>query len=164
MSTLDSNQVIIKLARDLGLRGLDGPVTQIADHCSRQIQELATGIQIMSLAHLEQVVAERLNLEFEEIWCDGDVERLVQKYAVTLKDPVFATIRTHFNQDTFGTTFLRKKQSPFDPDRYVAVIDCQGSKGSSPVLYPLARVRPPSHPSPERGQARQPVVHQEEPD
>jgi hypothetical protein len=128
VSALDSNRIIIKLARDLGLRGLDGPVTQITDHCVRRIQELTTGVQITSLAQLEQVVAGKLSLEFEELWCDEDIERLVHKYAVNLRDPVFASIRTHFNQDTFGTTFLRRKQSPSDSVGYVAVIDCRGAK------------------------------------
>ena len=128
MSTLDTNGRIAKIARGLGLRGLDGPVLQITEYCIRRIEELTSDVEITSLTQLEEVVAQRLSVEFEEIWSDADIERIVQKYAVGMKDPAFASVRTHFNDDTFGTTFLRKKQSPSEPNRYVAVIDCRGPK------------------------------------
>ena len=128
MSTLDTNCRIISLARGLGLRGIDGPVSQLTEYCIRRIEALTAGIQITSLAHLEEVVSKKLGLEFEEIWTDADIERIVQKYAVNLKDPVFALVRTHFNEDTFGTTFIRRKELPSKPDRFVAIIDCRGGK------------------------------------
>ena len=128
MSILDMHRQIISLARELGLRGIDGPVSQLTDYCIRRIEDLTKGVNLTSLAQLEEVVAKKLGLEFEEIWSAADIERIVTKYAVNLKDPVFASVRTHFNEDTFGTTFLRKKQSPSEPDRFVAIIDCRGAK------------------------------------
>jgi hypothetical protein len=127
LSTLDTNKQITKLARSLGLDGLDGPVSQITDYCTRRIEELTNGFTITSLDQLEETVAQKLHLVFEEIWRDDDIERIVQKYAVKLRDPAFASIRTHFNEDTFGTTFLRKKASPSEPSQYVAVIDCRSA-------------------------------------
>ena len=128
MSILDTNRQIISLARKLGLRGIDGPVSQLTGYCIRRIEDLTKGVNLTSLAQLEEVVAKKLGVEFEEIWSAADIERIVTKYAVNLKDPVFASVRTHFNEDTFGTTFLRKKQSPSEPDRFVAIIDCRGAK------------------------------------
>ena len=128
MSILDTNRQIISLARELGLRGIDGPVSQLTGYCIRRIEDLTKGVNLTSLAQLEEVVAKKLGLEFEEIWSDADIERIVTKYAVNQKDPVFASVRTHFNEDTFGTTFLRKKQSPSEPDQFVAMIDCRGAK------------------------------------
>jgi hypothetical protein len=128
VSTLNSNRRILRLARDLGLTGLEGPVEQITEYCFQRIEAISSTLNINSLAELEQVVARSLNLQFEEIWSDADIERIVQKYAVSEGDFVFATVRTHFNADTFGTTFVRKKTSPSGPNRYVAVIDCRGAK------------------------------------
>jgi hypothetical protein len=128
VSALDANSQITRLARSLGLNGLDGPVSQITDFCMRRIEAMTNGVTITSLDQLEETVALKLNLVFEEIWRDEDIERVVQKYAVKLKDPAFASIRNHFNEDTFGTTFLRKKASPSEPSQYVAVIDCRGTK------------------------------------
>ena len=127
MTTLNTDRRVTKIARDLGLKGLDGPVSQITEYCMRRIEELTGGIYIHSLDHLEKIVASKLNLEFEEICCDDDIERIVQKYAVGLKDPAFASIRTHFNDDTFGTTFLRRKASAVEPDRYVAIYRLSGT-------------------------------------
>jgi hypothetical protein len=128
VSTLNSNRQILRVARDLGLTGLEGPVEQITEYCVQRIEVISSTYDVKSLAELEQVVACSLNLQFEEIWSDADIEKTVQKYAVSEGDFVFATIRTHFNDDTFGTTFLRKKTSPSEPNRYVAVIDCRGAK------------------------------------
>ena len=128
MSVLNSNHQISKLARALGLTGLDGPVEQITEYCFQRIKEITSALEITSLGQLEEAVAQALNLEFEEIWADEDIEKLVQKYAVAQGDFAIASIRTHFNEDTFGTTFLRKKTSASEPNRYVAVIDCLGTK------------------------------------
>jgi hypothetical protein len=130
VSRLDADGRIIRLARDLGLRGLGGPVAQVIDYCNRRIATLAGGREITSLAQLQDVVARMLNLEFEEIHRVADIERIVQKYAVCLKDPAFASIRTQFNEDTFGTMFRRRTSLPTEPPRYVAVIDCRGPKAN----------------------------------
>jgi hypothetical protein len=130
MSKLDSSQKVLGLARSLGLRGDDGAVAQITRYCTSRIHELSRGEHVESLADLERVVCEKLNLVIEEIESDDDIAKLVQKYAVGDKDPAIASIRTHFDSDIFGTTFLRRKHHSGDPDRYVAFIDCRGTKGN----------------------------------
>ena len=67
MSALDANSQITKLARSLGLNGLDGPVSQITDYCMRRIEEMTKDVTIISLDQLEETVALKLNLVFEEI-------------------------------------------------------------------------------------------------
>jgi hypothetical protein len=141
VSSLNSNRQILCLARDLGLSGLEGPVEQITEYCVQRIEAISSRLNINSLAELEQVVARSLNLQIEEIWSDADVEKIVQKYAVSEGDFIFATVRTHFNADTFGTTFLRKKTSPSEANRYVAVIDCRGEAVSFwPRCWPRLQI------------------------
>ncbi len=71
MSALDANSQITKLARSLGLNGLDGPVSQITDYCMRRIEEMTKDVTIISLDQLEETVALKLNLVFEEICARG---------------------------------------------------------------------------------------------
>lgn len=129
MSGLNSNHKVVKLARSLGLHGLDGALAQITEFCLSRIRELTRGEDVETLADLERVVCRKLNLVVEEIRSDDDIEPLVQKYAVAAKDPAFRVIRTHFDGDVFGTTFVRRKFDPAEPDRFVAFIDCRGPKG-----------------------------------
>ena len=89
-------------------------MAQITRYCTSRIHELSRGEHVESLADLERVVCEKLNLVIEEIESDDDIEKLVQKYAVGDKDPAIASIRTHFDSDIFGTTFLRRKHHPGD--------------------------------------------------
>lgn len=128
MSTLDSSVQVIGLARSLGLRGDDGAVAQITRHCTSRIHELSRGERVASLADLERVVCEKLRLVIEEIESDDDIERLVTKYAVEEGDFAIASISTHFDAEIYGTTFLRLKRDPAEPDRFVAFVDCRGAK------------------------------------
>jgi hypothetical protein len=67
---------------------------------------------------------------FVEIRSDADFDRITNEYAKAKKDPVFATMRMRFDDPdnpTYGT-LVRRNVGPDAPDRFVAVIDCRGSK------------------------------------
>jgi len=46
VSILDTNRQIISLARKLGLRGIDGPVSQLTAYCIRRIEDLTQGVDL----------------------------------------------------------------------------------------------------------------------
>ena len=68
---------------------------------------------------------------FEEIRSDADFDRITDQYARAKKDPVFATMRLRFDDaenPTYGALVKRKNVADDAPDRFVAVIDCRGTK------------------------------------
>src|SRR5262249_33971438 len=68
---------------------------------------------------------------FEEIRADEDYDRLTQVYAREKREFVFATMRSKFDEadnPTFGALISRRNATADSPDRYIAVIDCRGSK------------------------------------
>jgi hypothetical protein len=78
---------------------------------------------------LEQLVCERLQLVCEEIWSDEDLNAVIRKY-IALGEPVFASLRMQLDESRFGTTVMRRNAAADARDRYVAVIDCRGSKAA----------------------------------
>jgi len=121
MTTLDQEQDVVDLAQKLGLDGT--PVESIINYCQEQID---TWVQesggVTSIEELEDVVALRLNLVFEEINEDSDLDSLKSRY-VKKGEIVFAhVVDNDLTSDTFGTMVRLKDGS------HVAVIDCRGDK------------------------------------
>jgi hypothetical protein len=86
---------------------------------------------VTTIGQLENIVTGKLQMVFEEVRSNGDFERITEKYARAKKDPVFATMRLRFDDvenPTFGALVKRKNVTGDAPDRFVAVIDCRGSK------------------------------------
>jgi hypothetical protein len=84
---------------------------------------------VESVAVLEQLVADHLQVVFEEVCSDDDLERIIAKY-VAQGEFVFATLRNELDPTTFGLTIKRKHWRPETGDKYVAVIDCRGDKAT----------------------------------
>lgn len=128
MSRLDKASEIIQLASELGVDWRNEPVTNIIRHCTNKIRNwIGDSCEINTIIDLEKIVCQRLRLIFEELWNDDDLDRIINKY-VALKEPVFATLRSEFDDHTFATLLERRCVTPDAPDRYIAVIDCRGSK------------------------------------
>ena len=91
MSALDQEQDVVDLAEKLGLTG--SPVAAIINFCQDQID---TWVQesggVTSVDELEAVVADRLNLVFEEVNEESDFDRLKAKY-VPMGEPIFAALK-----------------------------------------------------------------------
>jgi len=119
------------LAGQLGVGG-GAPVDGILDHCRRRIDGwVSEAGGVIGIDALESLVTKRLQMIFEEIRADEDFDRLTQVYAREKREFVFATMRSKFDDDantTFGALVLRRNATADSPDRYVAVIDCRGSK------------------------------------
>ncbi|MCB9924876.1 MAG: hypothetical protein H6822_22030 [Planctomycetaceae bacterium] len=122
MSALDQEQDVVDLAEKLGLTG--SPVAAIINFCQDQID---TWVQesggVTSVDELEAVVADRLNLVFEEVNEESDFDRLKAKY-VPMGEPIFAALKLDLTDDTYGT-MIRLKDGT-----HVAVIDCRGDKAA----------------------------------
>ena len=128
MSRLDREPDVVALARELGLRG--NPIEAVIRFCEERIGCWAAdsgGVE--SVTTLEQVVADRLQLTFEDVCSDDDLTRITAKY-VGQGEYVFATLRNELDAATFGLTIKRKHRRAESGGRYVAVIDCRGEKGA----------------------------------
>lgn len=131
MTRWDQAPEIFDLAAELGLGGA-APVDEILDHCHRSIDGwVAEAGGVSDIDALESLVTQRLQMVIEEIRTEDDFDRITEHYARAKKDPVFATMRMRFDDaenPTFGTLVKRKNVAEDSPDRFVAVIDCRGSK------------------------------------
>ena len=131
MTRWDQAPEIFSLADELGVRGA-APVGSILDYCHRRIDAwVAEAGGVPNIDALESLVTQKLQMVFEEIRTDDDWERLKDVYARGKKEFVFGAIRTKFDDDhslTYGALVQRRNAVPADLDRFVAVIDCRGSK------------------------------------
>jgi len=122
MSALDQEQDVVDLAETLGLTG--SPATAIINFCQNQIDTwVREAGGVSSVDELEAVVADRLNLVFEEVNNEADFDRLKQKY-VPMGEPIFAALHLDLTDDTYGTMIRLKNGT------HVAVIDCRGDKAA----------------------------------
>ena len=129
MSRLDQEPDVLALATELGLRG--DPVEAVVGYCLSRIgrwRHEAGGVA--TIADLESLVTQRLQMVFEEVRSDSDFDRLTETYARGKKDFVFATMRLKFDgaNPIFGVLVQRNNVAPDAVDRFVAVIDCRGNK------------------------------------
>jgi hypothetical protein len=133
MSRWEHAPEIAALAAELGI-GRGAPVQGILDYCRSRIDDwVSEAGGVTNIDALEAIVTEQLQLTFEEIKTDDDWDRLTDFYARGKKEFVFAGIRTRFDDDehpTYGALVERRNAGADDPDRYVAVIDCRGSKNA----------------------------------
>lgn len=126
MSRLEQEHDIIALARELRLRG--DPVEAIVRHCQHKIDGWVEHVGgVHSIAELESLVADRLQLVFEEVYSDDDLEQLIARY-VGQGEIVFATLRNDLDASTFGATIRVKHCGA--KRAYIAVIDCRGEKAA----------------------------------
>jgi hypothetical protein len=131
MTRLDAAPEIHALAAELGVGGA-APVDGILDYCRSRIDRwVAEAGGVKDIDALESLVTQRLQMVFEEIRMDEDWDRLKEVYARGKKEFVFGGIRTKFDDDdnlTYGALVQRRNSEADSPDRFVAVIDCRGSK------------------------------------
>jgi hypothetical protein len=131
MNRWDQAPEIFSLADELGVGGA-APVNGILDYCHRRIDAwVAEAGGVPNIDALESLVAQKLQMVIEEVRTNYDWDRLKEVYARGKKEIVFAAMRTKFDDDhnlTYGALVQRRNAGPADLDRFVAVIDCRGSK------------------------------------
>ncbi len=130
MSRLNQEPDVVGLARALGLDSVQPPVEQIVKHCRQRIDGwFEEHGKIETLAHLEEVVCQRLSLLIEQVFSDSELDDLIKRYALQ-GEPVFCTLKNDLDDQTFAALLARRDSLSETNPRYVAVIDCRGDKRS----------------------------------
>jgi hypothetical protein len=128
VNNLDREPAIRRMASELGLPLDDKPVEAIVRYCIAKIKAwLRESDGTNSIAALEALVCERLNLCFEEVWDDAQLDAVIQRYARG-GDPIFLTLPDDLNEETYATLIRLNRPADNGADRFVAVIDCRGEK------------------------------------
>lgn len=129
MADWKSSQKIHSLARDLGLKTGEQPVTAILNFCRKRVRAFLREFpNVRTLGELLDVAANKLQTRFEEIHSDADLKALVEKY-VARGEKSFAILAQELGGDVFGITLKRSSRKPWEP-AYVSVIDCRGSRSA----------------------------------
>jgi len=131
MITLADEPKILSMAHALGIHEGD-PVEGIMVFCRRKVRQLLEGAShpIHSIEDLEQLICEKLNITIIEVWSEDDLSVVIEKYARQEREIGFAALRKELDSETFATLLRRLKKADNEEDRYVAIIDCRGEKGS----------------------------------
>lgn len=126
MDNLDRSKEVRVIASQMGVQGVS-PTLGIIDTCLDRVASWIKNKPVKTFSQLEELVCEKLNLVFEMIHCNEDLNLLAEKYAKD-GDPAFGYIKNCFDEKTFGTLFRRSKTDKKGSRRYVAFIDCRGDK------------------------------------
>lgn len=128
MNNLNKSYKIIRIANDLNLPSKRSPVKEILKYCHELVSEWIRLYRkkINSLYDLELLICEKLNLAFEIVYSDEDLERIIKKYT-DMKEIIFASLKTDLDKDTFATTIKLKPQNNLGK-QYIAIIDCRDNK------------------------------------
>ncbi|MBA3752776.1 MAG: hypothetical protein H0X01_01210, partial [Nitrospira sp.] len=126
----DAASEVADLAAALGLRPSATPTKRIIQYCLEQVHEWAAEAGgISSIDDLEALICRRKNLVIIEIWSDDDLEQAIRHYVNELGEKGFAILRHQLEGDgAFGCLFERFNAKRGAHDRYVAFVDCRGSK------------------------------------
>jgi hypothetical protein len=126
---LDLEPEIARMASELKADTSGGAVAGILQFCKRKLRNWISeaGYESLSLSELQDLVCRKLRLVFEEVRTDLDLHTIIGKY-VALGEPVFATLKTDLNDQTFAALLERHNVNARSDCRYVAVIDCRGDK------------------------------------
>ncbi len=129
MTTLSHEPEVVRMAEGLRLDWQRDAVGEIIRYCLKRIAGWLKGHVIGNLDELEALVCLNLRLTFEEVWSDEDLDRIARKY-VALGEPVFGSLRVQLSEETFAVLIERRQADASSSDRYVAVVDCRGTKSS----------------------------------
>ena len=130
MSRLDQEPDVIEQARKLGLSARGAPVLAVVGYCLDRIRRwVRSDGPVLNIQQLEAVAARRLQMVFEEVESDDELNAVIRKY-VKLGEGVFAYLKHDLDGETFGATYRRSKAEADAPDWLVAIIDCRGDKGA----------------------------------
>jgi hypothetical protein len=107
MADWKSSQKIHSLARDLGLKAGEQPVTAILNACRQRVRAFLREFpNVRTLTELLEVAANKLRTRFEEVHNDAELGTLVQKY-LARGEKSFAVVAQDLGTDVFGITLKR---------------------------------------------------------
>lgn len=119
---------VLAMADALHLAPSVRPVDDIITFCEEKIRHWLRGRRnLPTMVELEAIVREKLHLVIEEFHTDEELKTIIKKYA-DMGEKAFAALALDFDEKTFATLMERSKATRHSKDRYVAVVDCRGSK------------------------------------
>jgi hypothetical protein len=126
---LKKSPKIWKLAKDLGIRSTEDPVSDILHYCERKIKTFLKDFpDCNTLSSLLDWVAGKVRTTFEEVRTDDDLIQIKQKY-LKRGERIFVTLDGDLrSEDNYGITYKLTNREPWEP-MFVSVIDCRGNKG-----------------------------------
>lgn len=124
-SRLNKSTKIWKLAKDLGIRKVNDPVSDILNFCEKQIKRLLKdATDCHSLSVFLYWIANRLGTSFVEIHSDSDLEQIKAKY-IKKKEQIFVNLDKELSDDALGITYRISNRELWEP-QFVSIIDCRG--------------------------------------
>ena len=123
---LRDSDKIWKLAKDLGIKPSNNPVSDILEYCEKRITKFLKGAKCITLHELLNWVAGRLGTSFEEIHSDEDLREIKAKH-IRAGEKSFAILETWLTDDVYGITIKRTTVEDWEP-QYVSIIDCREGK------------------------------------
>ena len=125
VARLNQSTRIWRLAKDLGIRTVTDPVSDILNLCEKRIKKmLKDATDCRSLSSFLDWIAGNLGTSFEEIRSDDDFLRIKKKY-LALGEKIFATLEQEFSDEVLGITYRLSHRESWEP-QFVSVIDCRG--------------------------------------
>jgi hypothetical protein len=127
LTPLKQSKKIWTLAKDLGIRHIDNPVSDILDYCEKKFRKfLKHASDCTTLSELLNWSAAMLGTVFEEIHSDADLMNLKNKY-MKMGEKIFAILEEQFTDEVCGITLERTNREHWEP-AFVSVIDCRGTR------------------------------------
>lgn len=123
---LRDSDKIWKLAKDLGIKPSDNPVSDILEYCEKKVTKFLKGAKCPTLQDLMNWVAGQLGTSFEEIHSEYDLKEIKSKH-IRAGEKGFALLETWLTDDVCGITIKRTTAEEWEP-QYVSIIDCRGGK------------------------------------
>ncbi len=123
---LKSDTQVWNLARDLGLKPKDDPLTEIVRYCLQQIRGFLKEFPCDTLADLLEMAAAKLDTTFIEIHSDEELEEVKSEY-LKKGEAAFALLDKELGPKVYAITFRRLKAKKRER-LFVSIIDCRGEK------------------------------------
>lgn len=132
MPKLGINPKIIHIARELGVRKNADPEEGIRDVCFLKVEKIinefivGNGGSVDSLDKLLDLVAAKIDLKFEEVFSDEDLDEIKNRY-VSKGELAFLEFMDEFDTDTDAILVELKKAKSWE-QKYLAIVDCRDIK------------------------------------
>lgn len=124
---LKDSPIVIKIANNLGLKRLPNAEMAIRNYCFRRVKRIVAAFgKIENLNQLLEVISSHLEMKFEEVHKDEDLELISRNY-LKKKELIFSRLHKELDQKTDGLLIRLEHAKAWEP-KFVAVIDCRGYK------------------------------------
>jgi hypothetical protein len=116
---LKDSPIVIKIANDLGLMRLRNAEEAIRNYCLERVKNIVAAFgKIEDLNQLLEVVSSHLEMRFEEVHDDEDLELICQKY-LKKKELIFSHLIKELDEETDGLLVRLEHAEVWEP-KFVA--------------------------------------------